>query len=281
MGKQRKPSSQFPPPAEPERSSVAPNDVVAVILAAGKGERMGGPKALLAWPQAVSVVPPNDASRGGRVPPPPEPSRPARVVPPPAPSRTGRMAPPPEPSRPGRPAVPMVPLAIAHAEARLAGECARALVVVRATMLTSLLGYTRPGIDLLSSNAADELGPAGSLAFAVSRLPAVAAVVVTPVDVPPARASTVARLLARLDQGGDRVLAVRPRVGARTGHPVVLRLAALEAYRSGSPPPLRDHLRALGDRVVDEEVDDPQVLDDLDTSADVVRLLGAPPRFLG
>jgi hypothetical protein len=61
----------------------------------------------------------------------------------------------------------------------------------------------------------------------------------------------------------------------------VLRLAALEAYRSGSPPPLRDHLRALGDRVVDEEVDDPQVLADLDTSADVVRLLGAPPRFLG
>ncbi len=276
MAKARKPPSTSPPPADADRPSLCPMDVVTIVLAAGKGERMGGPKAVLAWPQP-GAVPTAEPSRSGRPPvPPPEPSRSGRGVPPPEPSRSGAGR---APS--GRPQVPVVPLAIAHAEARLAAESARVLVVVRASMLTSLLGYVRPGIDLLSSNAADELGPAGSLAFAVSRLPPVYAVVVTPVDTPPARATTVARLLARLEQGGQDVLAVRPRAGARTGHPVVLRPAALVVYRSANPPPLRDHLRALGDRVVDVELDDPTVLADLDTTADVVRVLGTPPRFLG
>jgi CTP:molybdopterin cytidylyltransferase MocA len=248
MGHRRKTSSSFPPA---DRPSLRPTDVVTIVLAAGKGERIGGPKALLAWPKPGAV-------------PPPEPSRPA----------AGRPA-------GARPQVEVVPLAIAHAEARLAAESARVLVVVRASMLTSLLGYVKPGIDLLSSTAADDLGPAGSLAFAVSRLPPVSTVIVTPVDTPPARAAVVARLLARLEAGDPPPLAVRPRVGGRTGHPVVLRPAALDVYRLASPPPLRDHLRTLGARVVDEDVEDPSVLADLDTSADVVRVLGQPPRFLG
>lgn len=250
MTKRNKAPSTFPPPPEEERPSLRPTDIVTIVLAAGKGTRIGGPKALLAWPKPGAV-------------PAPEPSRPG----------TGRA--------PGaRAPLPVIPLAIAHAEARLAAESARVLVVVRASMLRSLLGYVRPGVDLLSSDAADELGPSGSLAFAVSRLPPVAAVIVTPVDTPPARAATVARLLARLEEGDVPPLAVRPRMGARTGHPVVMRPSVLDAYRVPSPPPLREHLRSLGERLADVEVDDPAVLADLDTSADVVRVLGVPPRFL-
>ncbi|WP_437630909.1 nucleotidyltransferase family protein [Sorangium sp. So ce854] len=215
------------------------NKVITIVLAAGAGKRLGGPKALLAWPAATK----GGAER---------------------------------------------PLAIAHAEARLAAESARVLVVVRGSVFHALLAHVRPGIDLVSWTAPDDLGPAGSLAVAAPRIGDADAVIVTPVDVPPASAVTVARLLARLDAGASGApapaaappLAVRPRHNGRGGHPVVLRAEALQRYLEADPPPLRDHLRALGERCVDEEVDDPGVLHDLNVPVDVLRVLGGPPRFL-
>ncbi|WP_437586597.1 nucleotidyltransferase family protein [Sorangium sp. So ce1000] len=210
------------------------NRVITIVLAAGAGKRLGGPKALLAWPSATK----GGAER---------------------------------------------PLAIAHAEARLAAESARVLVVVRSSVFHALLAHVQPGIDLVSWSAPDDLGPAGSLAVAAPRIGDAEAVIVTPVDVPPARAATVARLLARIEAGASLEtppLAVRPRHLGRGGHPVVLRTEALQRYLEADPPPLRDHLRALGDRCVDEEVDDPGVLHDLNVPVDVIRVLGGPPRFL-
>lgn len=208
-----------------------PARVATVVLGAGAGKRLGGPKALLAWP-----------GPGGKP----------------------------------------VPLAVAHAEERLAAESGQVLLVIRKPMFTSLLGYVRPGIDLLSSDAADDLGPAGSLSFAVPRLGAVAAdvdvVVVTPVDTPPAKADTVARLLAALAERPE-ILAARPSCRGRAGHPVALRRAALARYTEPAPPPLRDHLHALGPAVVDVDTTDPTVLIDLNTPADVMGTLGALPRF--
>jgi len=214
--------------------SFAPERVATVVLAAGAGKRLGGPKALLAWP----------APHGGQP----------------------------------------VPLAIAHAEERLAAESRRVLIVIRKPLFTSLLGYVRPGVDLLSSDAADDLGPAGSLAFAVPRLGDVEVAVVTPVDTPPAKPDTVARLLAAL-ASDDAILAARPSCRGRAGHPVALRRAALARYAEAShpphpsPPPLRDHLRALGAASTDVDVTDPTVLIDLNTPADVMGTLGALPRF--
>ncbi|NUQ79788.1 MAG: hypothetical protein HUU21_40310, partial [Polyangiaceae bacterium] len=72
----------------------------------------------------------------------------------------------------------------------------------------------------------------------------------------------------------------RPRAGGRAGHPVLVRAEALEPYRSPSPPVLRDHLRSLGPRCVEVDVDDPAVRLDLNTPADVMGLLGSPPRFV-
>jgi molybdenum cofactor cytidylyltransferase len=207
------------------------NRVVAVILAAGKGSRLGGPKALLVWPS-------------------------------PAPTRgEGR------------------PLAIAHAEERLAAESGQALIVTRRQWLPALLRYVRPGIDLLASDAEEELGPAGSIACAVPRLGDAFAIVITPVDAVPARRETVAPLLARLD-ADPSLLAVRPSYHGLSGHPVVLRPSALARYRDPAPPPLRDHLKALGERCASCEVADATVLIDLNKPADVMGVLGAMPRFV-
>jgi molybdenum cofactor cytidylyltransferase len=206
--------------------------VATVLLAAGAGKRIGGPKALLVWPG------PGGDER---------------------------------------------PLAIAHAEARLAAESHRVLVVTRSATMRPLLPFVRPGIDILTSDAPDDLGPAGSLAFAVPRLADAEIVVVTPVDTPPARAETVARLLAAL-AADPALLAARPVFHGRTGHPVVIRRAALDRYEQAGapiadPPPLRDHLRALGAACAGVDVADPGVLIDLDTPADVMGALRALPRF--
>ena len=229
------------------------SEVVTIVLAAGRGARLGGPKALLAWPAAM--LPPKA----------------------PAPGKAGGA---------GKKSVKTgpqdIPLAIAHAEQRLAAESARVLIVSRRTVINELLQYVRPGIDLLSSTAADDLGPAGSLQFAASRIGPTDLVLVTPVDTPPTKPETVAALLRRLGEGDPAPLAVRPRYQGRAGHPVILRSEALARYRSTDPPPpLRDHLKDLGAGVIDVDVADPTVLLDLDTAAEVMKVLGTMPRFMG
>lgn len=202
---------------------------VTIVLAAGTGRRLGGPKALLAWPSA-----------------------------------TARKD---------------VPMAVAHAEARLAAESERVLVVTRKPMMKPLLKHVRPGLDLLVSDAPDELGAAGSLAFATARLGDAEIIVVTPVDSPPAKPETVAKLVSALT-GDPAKLAARPVYKGRAGHPVALRRAGLERYAAPDPPPLRDHLRALGEAVADVDVNDTAILVDLNTPADVMGLLRTLPRFL-
>ncbi|MFO0592998.1 MAG: NTP transferase domain-containing protein [Polyangiaceae bacterium] len=88
---------------------------------------------------------------------------------------------------------------------------------------------------------------------------------------------------SRLHELHHDVLAVVPRFAGRRGHPVVLGAAALARYRDGAPPPLRDHLRALGDRAIALDVDDPWILEDLDfahQTGTLLRFTGrATPRF--
>lgn len=202
--------------------------LLAIVLAAGDGKRLGGPKALLAWPSA-----------------------------------SGKDR----------------PLAIAHAEDRLAADCSEVIIVTRKAMIPALLGYVRPGIQLLSSDAAADLGPAGSLSFAASRLPPGDLILVTPVDTQPARAETVRALVDRL-AAEPLLLAAKPSYHGRGGHPVLLRREVLDVYKSGPPAPLRSHLQALGDRVASVEVSDPTIVLDLNTPSDVMGVLRALPRFL-
>jgi CTP:molybdopterin cytidylyltransferase MocA len=177
-----------------------------------------------------------------------------------------------------RPGGGVRPLAIAHAEERLLAESGNVLVVTRKPVVATLLRYVVPGVDLLASDAADDLGPAGSLAFAEPRLGDAETVVVTPVDTPPAKAETVAKLVEAL-RANPALIAARPVCHGRAGHPVVLRRVALVRYREPSPPPLRDLLHELGDACAGVEVADPTVLLDLNTPADVMGALRTLPRF--
>jgi molybdenum cofactor cytidylyltransferase len=205
-------------------------DTVAIVLAAGKGMRLGGPKALLLWPGARGTKP--------------------------------------------------RPLAIVHAETRLQAESTRAIVVARKQIVQILLPFVCPGLDLVVSDALDELGPAGSIATAVSRIKTTDRVLVCPVDTLPARQDIAERLLAALGSAGAPPLAVRPKCGERFGHPVAIQSSALDRYREPNPPPLRDHLRALGDACISVDIRDPDVLVDIDTPADAMRYLHGPPQYL-
>ena len=231
--------------------------VVAIVLSAGRGVRLGGPKALL-------LV--RDAGPPG----------------------------------------PAVPLLEAQCRDRLSAESERVIAVVRADV-AELLGrrLRAAGARVVVSHAPDGEGPAGSIAAAAIHLAnkPFRAAVVTPIDVRVA-AATVARLLEALIEvppeappeplteaptaaapsRGLAPLAVVPRFAGRRGHPVVLTPEALARYREPFPPPLRDHLRSLGDRVAVVDVDDPFVLEDLDFAhqTDVLlRIAGsAEPTFL-
>lgn len=195
-----------------------------VVLAAGRGRRLGGPKALLCWPLLPQKW--------------------------------------------------IVPLAAAHVEARHESE--RVVVVTRADLADVLYEVARttfapPGKGrLVVSTADDALGPAGSLGAAViAGLPG-DVVLVTPVDCPPASGKTVMALLDALE-GEPGAIAAKPRFEGRGGHPVAIRAAALDRYRDPDPPPLRDHLRSLGDRVLSVPVGDATVRIDIDEPADFER----------
>jgi CTP:molybdopterin cytidylyltransferase MocA len=225
--------------------------VVAIVLAAGRGERMGGPKALLAWPLAR---PPfrHDAALGGGA----------------------------------RPLPHELPLAAAHAVARLGAESGEVLVVVRAPLVERLAPWLPPNARLLASHAPDEQGQAGSLACAATSLsvarpgsPPPDLVLVTPVDCPPASAAVVEALVRVL--ATDRSLsAARPLHAARRGHPVVLRAALLARYLAPEPPTLRALLASLGAAVSDVPVDDPNVLVDLNSAEQLGAVGLGAPRFV-
>ena len=194
----------------------------SVILAAGRGTRLGGPKALLAWPLL--------------------------------PQRW------------------LVPLAIAHLEA-LASH-GPALVVVRAEVGRALGRHAPLAFSsqrrLVISDAADALGPAGSIAAAMPALDLseTRRVLIMPVDVPPVSGALVRALAAALDEGAR---AARPVHAGRGGHPVVVSAPLLAPYLEPEPPPLRELLRSLGAARADVVVDDPQVTMDIDTPDDLAR----------
>jgi CTP:molybdopterin cytidylyltransferase MocA len=100
--------------------------------------------------------------------------------------------------------------------------------------------------------------------------PGVTAALVTLVDVPLIRASTVRVLLARAAGPGAPILRAVNR--GRHGHPVVFRREVFAALRAADPAVgAKAVMRAVA--VEDVEVDDPAVAVDVDTPDDYERLL--------
>ncbi len=96
---------------------------------------------------------------------------------------------------------------------------------------------------------------------------------VTPVDIPMVRSSTVRELIRVWEQ--TRAPIVRPAVGERHGHPVLFDCAVFDALRC-APLALgaRTVVHDWGDRLVNVAVDDEGCLIDIDTPADYDTVVG-------
>jgi len=100
--------------------------------------------------------------------------------------------------------------------------------------------------------------------------PGVEAVMVTLVDVPLVRPATVQSLIARARVSASPIL--RAVHGGRHGHPVIFKREVFEALRAADPAVgAKAVMRAIG--VEDIEVDDPGILQDVDTPEDYTSLL--------
>lgn len=229
-------------------------DAVAIVLAAGQGSRLGGPKALLLVGRGAGEMPLVEAQCRDRLA--ADSARALAVVRPDVAARIGdrlRAA--------GAEVVvsrapdalgPAGSLAAAAAHLAQSASAPRAVVVtpvdVRvapATVASLLAALDRP---------AAPFPPAAPPFAAPASVPA-ASPFAAPASAPAAPAPAASALPP---------LAVLPRFAGRRGHPVVLSFQALARYLAPDPPPLRDHLRALAERAVALDVPDPHVLEDLD-----------------
>lgn len=129
---------------------------------------------------------------------------------------------------------------------------------------------------MIVENPEPDTGPIASLRGALRALQPLqpSAVLVWPVDLPHVRVTTVERILEAHRRTGSA--AVVPTFGERRGHPVIWGSALFgdlledpDATREGARAVLRKHLR----QVMSVPVDDPAVIDELNTPEDYERLV--------
>ena len=105
--------------------------------------------------------------------------------------------------------------------------------------------------------------------------PEVEAILVTPVDIPMVRASTIRHIVEVWQR--RRAPVVRPAVGVRHGHPVLFDRSLFDELRRA---PLDEGARAVvhahADRILDVPVEDEGCLVDVDTPADYRALIRDP-----
>ncbi len=129
---------------------------------------------------------------------------------------------------------------------------------------------------MIVENPEPETGPIASLRGALRALQPLqpSAVLVWPVDLPHVRVATVERVLEAHRRTGSAV--VVPTFGERRGHPVIWGAALVgdlledpDATREGARAVLHKHER----EVVSVPVDDPAVIDEVNTPEDYERLI--------
>ena len=152
------------------------------------------------------------------------------------------------------------------------GGISDTVVVVRTGATAVAREIAAAGLGRLVENPDPDRGQLSSLIVGLDAVerPGVTGALVTLVDVPLVRASTVAALLLHAGTSAAPILRAAHR--GRHGHPVVFRRGVFAALRAADP--------AVGARTVmgafavdDVDVDDPGVLRDVDTPEDYDRLL--------
>lgn len=155
------------------------------------------------------------------------------------------------------------------------------VVVVGSSGAGGLAEEVERGSGELIVNPGGAGGQIGSLCKALDHLGGLtdppAAVAFTPVDNPAVAPATVRALLEAWRR--SRAAIVLPRCRGRRGHPVVADMSIAGEFRDeGLPDGARTVVRRDPGRVLALEVDDPGVLDDLDTPArHRARFPGTPP----
>lgn len=158
-------------------------------------------------------------------------------------------------------------LLVAHHAARFrAAGCKAIVVVVPPGVARDVHSALGPADDVRVVPAVTH-EQAASLTIGLRSLPREAerAIFVTPVDLLPPRLSTLATMLAAVQDGDVHV--VTPELQGRSGHPVLVRESLLRPFLEGFPGSLRDLLSAADSRRRRVAVDDPAVVGDLDTPA--------------
>ncbi len=173
---------------------------------------------------------------------------------------------------------PDEPLAVTHVKLLASVVDGPIVVVTRAAIAETLLSVA-PEMSVVVSDKPDPWGPAGSIAAAMQTpelLDSVWTLLVL-VDQVPFSTET---LLALSRGRGDDVDAIRPVHNGRGGHPVLVRTKLLhQFFHADTEQTLRDVFRDPDTRRADVDVDDPTVLQDLDTPILFEQLTGRTPHF--
>lgn len=150
----------------------------------------------------------------------------------------------------------------------------RRRVVVLGADMDKVLSIIDLNNEKVVQNPAPESGPIGSIRLALAALVnhPVEAVLVWHVDRPHVAVSTVTKLVGRVRRGGASI--VLPAFHGARGHPVVFARTVFEELLSAPEDEgARAVVRADPQRVAIVPVDDPAVVEDIDTPEDYRRLL--------
>lgn len=124
-------------------------------------------------------------------------------------------------------------------------------------------------IRWVENPAPDASGPRESLLLGLDALPTNCAALFTPVDVPVVAASTVGALVDAWRVAADAPFAVLPRLGDRTGHPVLAGPAMVQRLYEGEAGDRIDAvLTWAGRRVQVVDVDDERALANMNLPAE-------------
>lgn len=161
------------------------------------------------------------------------------------------------------------PLVSISCETLLSGGCERVVVVLGPPHQAAIEDALAGRYDSVE-NPQPELGMLHSLQLGIAAAQEADVVVVALVDHPGARPDTVAALIQAHQQEGGAWL--RPEYQSQHGHPFLIGRSAFDAIANAEPTAVtRDVLSQAGESMV-VPVDDPGVIEDIDTPEALARL---------